>query len=184
MGLGVQEGKEELVAPRKPKGTEEPSPAVPVGYPVKAYDGQGNEILPQEVRFVLTGGQIDFGGNPVPHPGRRVQGAFKGQIKGGGIELVQSRWTLILKVAVEDATVVELPEDEQVSKPPTKGQRRLGDNVAHLPEAHAYIRSAGADEDPDAECAVEGCGRPASHPIHTDTGVDPIGELGKQAKGE
>lgn len=82
------------------------------GLTLRGFDDAGNEIVPQEIRFVVTGGSIDFGDAAVPHLGRLVQGVFKGRVKGGKFEQVDSRWILVMKIAVEAASAREIPDED------------------------------------------------------------------------
>ena len=153
--------------------------AVGPGYPVRAYDEEGNDVLPQEVQFKFSGGGIDLGDLAAPHVGRPVQGTWKGTVRGGGIVRDDSRVKLVYTVSVEDATIVEIPLEEvegtlahATTEVEKKGrQRKKGADVVQLPEAHPYTGEA------DGLCAVVGCGRPSSHPIHSDTGQDAVQEL-------
>ena len=78
--------------------------AVGPGYPVRAYDEEGNDVLPQEVQFKFSGGGIDLGDLAAPHVGRPVQGTWKGTVRGGGIVRDDSRVKLVYTVSVEGLT--------------------------------------------------------------------------------
>lgn len=123
-----------------------------LGLTLRGFDEANNEIVPQDVRFKVSGGAIDFGGEEVPHLGRLVQGVFKGRVKGGQFVQVDSRWQLIVTIAVEAASAREIPDEDvdgtiqqaaaDAGSPPTAADLRRREGLAAIGEGGKPTRAS------------------------------------------